>query len=249
MPSVHSSCRRPREPAGRRPKVRPGGRLRSSPPGVLNRLLHAQSLLPAGLRLLFIEGYRPPDLQRRYFEEYADELRTTNQAWTQDRVHEAASRYWLSVSGRPGWPRARSALRWGLARQSTDGARTGDGGQSLPVVSAGDLWCRGRPAGDRPGSGSGRFPPASSGGPSGRGRHGSSSETGTGGTSCRSRGERGVLAVVGEGPLGRGERCDDFVPASAAAQVAAGAVRDRDIEHSCVHGLGEGLGEDRAQGV
>ncbi|WP_327378795.1 D-alanyl-D-alanine carboxypeptidase family protein (plasmid) [Streptomyces sp. NBC_01216] len=61
--------------------------------GVLDRLLHAQSLLPAGLRLLFVEGYRPPDLQQRYFEEYADELRVANPAWTQDQVHEAASRY------------------------------------------------------------------------------------------------------------------------------------------------------------
>lgn len=61
--------------------------------GVLDRLLHAQSLLPADLRLLFIEGYRPPDLQQRYFEEYADELRTANPAWTQDQVHQAASRY------------------------------------------------------------------------------------------------------------------------------------------------------------
>jgi D-alanyl-D-alanine dipeptidase len=61
--------------------------------GVLDRLLHAQSLLPDGLRLLFIEGYRPPHLQRRYFEEYADELRTANPAWPEAQVHEAASRY------------------------------------------------------------------------------------------------------------------------------------------------------------
>lgn len=43
--------------------------------GVLDRLLEAQALLPHGLRLLFIEGYRPLDLQRRYFERYAAELR------------------------------------------------------------------------------------------------------------------------------------------------------------------------------
>ncbi|MEU9700227.1 M15 family metallopeptidase [Streptomyces sp. NPDC047981] len=61
--------------------------------GVLDRLLHAQSLLPTGLRLLFIEGYRPPALQQRYFEEYADELRTANPSWTQEHLHEAASRY------------------------------------------------------------------------------------------------------------------------------------------------------------
>lgn len=61
--------------------------------GVLDRLVHAQSLLPDGLRLLYVEGYRPPDLQRRYFEEYADELRAANPAWLDDEVHQAASRY------------------------------------------------------------------------------------------------------------------------------------------------------------
>ena len=61
--------------------------------GVLDRLLYAQSLLPEGLRLLFIEGYRPPDLQQQYFEQYADELRTANPTWPHDQVHEAASRY------------------------------------------------------------------------------------------------------------------------------------------------------------
>lgn len=39
--------------------------------GVLDRLLKAQAMLPQGLRLLFVEGYRPPSLQREYFEEYA----------------------------------------------------------------------------------------------------------------------------------------------------------------------------------
>lgn len=48
--------------------------------GVLQRLIEAQSLLPQGLRLLFVEGYRPPSLQRTYFEEYAAE-----------RIHSAAS--------------------------------------------------------------------------------------------------------------------------------------------------------------
>ncbi|MEU2251383.1 M15 family metallopeptidase [Streptomyces sp. NPDC019224] len=61
--------------------------------GVLDRLVHAQSLLPDGLRLLFVEGYRPPDLQRLYFEEYAGELRAANPAWSDEQVHQAASRY------------------------------------------------------------------------------------------------------------------------------------------------------------
>ncbi|MET7682399.1 M15 family metallopeptidase [Streptomyces sp. NPDC005423] len=61
--------------------------------GVLDRLLRAQDLLPPGLRLLFVEGYRLPDLQRRYFEEYANGLRTAHPEWTSDRVRAAASRY------------------------------------------------------------------------------------------------------------------------------------------------------------
>ncbi|MFG3196789.1 M15 family metallopeptidase [Streptomyces sp. NPDC048208] len=61
--------------------------------GVLHRLLHAQSLLPDGLRLLYVEGYRPPALQRRYFEEYAGALGRDNPEWPPARVREAASRY------------------------------------------------------------------------------------------------------------------------------------------------------------
>ncbi|MEV6942590.1 M15 family metallopeptidase [Streptomyces sp. NPDC051172] len=61
--------------------------------GVLDRLLAAQALLPEGLRLLFVEGYRPPALQRRYFERYADELRAANPDWPADRIRTAASRY------------------------------------------------------------------------------------------------------------------------------------------------------------
>ncbi|MFF5809154.1 M15 family metallopeptidase [Streptomyces sp. NPDC012746] len=61
--------------------------------GVLDRLLKAQALLPRGLRLLFVEGYRPPALQRTYFEEYADQLRTGNPEWPAEQIHSAASRY------------------------------------------------------------------------------------------------------------------------------------------------------------
>ncbi|MGA9346107.1 MAG: dipeptidase, partial [Nocardioidaceae bacterium] len=38
--------------------------------GVFGRLLAAQELLPAGYRLLLVEGYRPYDLQERYFSSY-----------------------------------------------------------------------------------------------------------------------------------------------------------------------------------
>ncbi|GGU29729.1 D-alanyl-D-alanine dipeptidase [Streptomyces violascens] len=61
--------------------------------GVLERLLHAQALLPDGIRLLVIEGYRPPSLQREYFEEYAAELRTAHPKWTGEQIRHATSRY------------------------------------------------------------------------------------------------------------------------------------------------------------
>ncbi|WP_234332329.1 M15 family metallopeptidase [Streptomyces sp. NRRL F-5650] len=61
--------------------------------GVLARLQHARSLLPAGTDVLFIEGYRPLVLQQRYFTEYRDELAATHPDWTPEHLHQAASRY------------------------------------------------------------------------------------------------------------------------------------------------------------
>lgn len=61
--------------------------------GVLERLLEAQATLPRGLRLLFVEGYRPPSLQREYFEEYADQLRALHPERSAGHIHSAASRY------------------------------------------------------------------------------------------------------------------------------------------------------------
>lgn len=61
--------------------------------GVLARLLKAGELLPDGVRLLFIEGYRPPDLQRSYFKRYADKLQDHNPGWSPEQVRHAASRY------------------------------------------------------------------------------------------------------------------------------------------------------------
>lgn len=46
-----------------------------------------------GLRLLFVEGYRPPALQRKYFEAYADELRTSNPNWSAEQLRSMAGRY------------------------------------------------------------------------------------------------------------------------------------------------------------
>ncbi|MFD6969662.1 M15 family metallopeptidase [Streptomyces sp. NPDC059949] len=61
--------------------------------GVWERLLKAQAMLPRGRRLLFVEGYRPPSLQREYFEEYAGRLRAANPTWSDARIHASASRY------------------------------------------------------------------------------------------------------------------------------------------------------------
>lgn len=61
--------------------------------GVLARLQHARSLLPAGTDLLFIEGYRPLSLQQRYFTDYHNELAAAQPGWTAEQLHQAASRY------------------------------------------------------------------------------------------------------------------------------------------------------------
>ncbi|MGW3917108.1 M15 family metallopeptidase [Streptomyces sp. NPDC005070] len=61
--------------------------------GVLERLLQAQAQLPTGLGFLLVEGYRPPELQRRYFERYAATLRAERPGWTDEEIRSAASRF------------------------------------------------------------------------------------------------------------------------------------------------------------
>ncbi|MET8155153.1 M15 family metallopeptidase [Sphaerisporangium sp. NPDC005289] len=61
--------------------------------GLLLRLSDAQRQLPYGYRLLVVEGYRPPVLQRRYFEQYKDELRAAFPEMSPQELHVAASRY------------------------------------------------------------------------------------------------------------------------------------------------------------
>ncbi|GLW97981.1 M15 family metallopeptidase [Microtetraspora sp. NBRC 16547] len=61
--------------------------------GVLARLEDAQALLPAGYHIVVVEGYRPPSLQRKYFEDYKDELRATFPGMSPEELHSAASRY------------------------------------------------------------------------------------------------------------------------------------------------------------
>ncbi|MFF2205839.1 M15 family metallopeptidase [Streptomyces sp. NPDC058145] len=74
-------------------KYDPNGHYAHLRRGVVDRLQHAQRLLPPGFRLLIVEGYRPPSLQHAYFEEYSAELRHAHPDWTDSRIHEAASRY------------------------------------------------------------------------------------------------------------------------------------------------------------
>jgi zinc D-Ala-D-Ala dipeptidase len=61
--------------------------------GVVDRLVTAQSLLPRGVRLLIIEGYRPLATQERYFREYRDQLREAHPDWSAAALDEDASRY------------------------------------------------------------------------------------------------------------------------------------------------------------
>ena len=61
--------------------------------GVLDRLVTAQTLLPPDLRLLVVEGYRPPALQARYFHAHIDRLRVRLPDADAPTLHRMASRY------------------------------------------------------------------------------------------------------------------------------------------------------------
>jgi zinc D-Ala-D-Ala dipeptidase len=61
--------------------------------GVLHRLLSAARTLPDGIGLLLVEGYRPPDLQARYFATYRGWLAERHPERSDEVVHAAASRY------------------------------------------------------------------------------------------------------------------------------------------------------------
>jgi D-alanyl-D-alanine dipeptidase len=71
----------------------PEGAYRLLREGAAERLARAEKLLPRGLRLLVVEGYRPLELQRRYFEEYRDELAKLHPDYSPDQLRTAASRY------------------------------------------------------------------------------------------------------------------------------------------------------------
>lgn len=61
--------------------------------GLRRRLEGAAELLPSGMRLLLVEGYRPPALQERYFAEYRGQLRKLHPEWSGEELHQSASRY------------------------------------------------------------------------------------------------------------------------------------------------------------
>ncbi len=61
--------------------------------GLAARLVQAQEALPRGIRLLLIEGYRPPARQQSYFEEYLVSLRQANPGSSAEQLRMLASRY------------------------------------------------------------------------------------------------------------------------------------------------------------
>lgn len=61
--------------------------------GVADRLLAAHRALPPGYRLVIVEGYRPPELQQRYFDEHVAYLAGRYREWPAGLVRERASAY------------------------------------------------------------------------------------------------------------------------------------------------------------
>ncbi|GAA1745034.1 M15 family metallopeptidase [Nonomuraea bangladeshensis] len=61
--------------------------------GVVDRLVTAQTLLQPGLRFLIVEGFRPVDLQTRYFDAHVDRLRIAYPGHDDKWYHQRASRY------------------------------------------------------------------------------------------------------------------------------------------------------------
>ena len=61
--------------------------------GLAARLLRAAEVLPRGTHLLLIEGYRPPALQRRYFEDYLSSLREASPGSDEEQLRMLTSRY------------------------------------------------------------------------------------------------------------------------------------------------------------
>lgn len=71
----------------------PEGSFRFVRRGVLDRLHKAASLLPDGLHLVFVEGYRKPMLQTIYFADYLGELTGMRPDLNADDLFNLASRH------------------------------------------------------------------------------------------------------------------------------------------------------------
>ncbi|GIH03839.1 D-alanyl-D-alanine dipeptidase [Rhizocola hellebori] len=61
--------------------------------GMVDRLVTAQTLLPAGLRFLIVEGYRPAELQKQYFDAFVHRLRVKDPAAAEADLRRRAARY------------------------------------------------------------------------------------------------------------------------------------------------------------
>lgn len=60
---------------------------------VADRLRTAQSLLPAGMKLIVFDGYRSVDVQRALFDQFLDELRMIKPAWSEAQLVEETEHY------------------------------------------------------------------------------------------------------------------------------------------------------------
>ncbi|MFI6317717.1 M15 family metallopeptidase [Nonomuraea sp. NPDC050556] len=60
---------------------------------VADRLVTAQTLLPRGLRLLVVEGYRTIERQEAAFSAHVAGLHAAHPDWPADRLHRSAARY------------------------------------------------------------------------------------------------------------------------------------------------------------
>jgi D-alanyl-D-alanine dipeptidase len=60
---------------------------------IAERLRAATKNLPKGIRFLVIEAHRPLELQKQYFGQYSEELKTDHPNWDEKRIFDEASKY------------------------------------------------------------------------------------------------------------------------------------------------------------
>jgi D-alanyl-D-alanine dipeptidase len=61
--------------------------------GLADRLVQAAGALPGGVQFLIVEGYRPPALQRRYFDDYLGWLHAADPSADPEQLRVLASRH------------------------------------------------------------------------------------------------------------------------------------------------------------